>query len=385
MLNIKDAKTKETVLIFGLLSSAIIFITQILHPIDETTSLRSPQLNSRYTFSGIQNAEWCKPPTEDPLPYDQCKFTDSIFRIGVHGGLTNALHFILKGALWAFEEDMCFFVDEISPSGSKMAYRETPEGSINPFLTRYFEPIGQPRESENVQQYLKDNKIIDIGYHQIQYHEYGKASGGLQIEDYEGRHKIRDIQPLHLWEKDNIWLKKHILRRLFRIKAGERNRSCARLVSHGLNDEYIALSVRRGDKALEYELESSMQPYIDHAENAIKSHFGGKVPVLFVATDDCTVMEDLRTLRPSWKFISECDKAQNDQNGFVIEEMKYWTLDQTDQHYHKFITELIAMASAKFFIGVSTTNVSLFLYWMRAYEQEDDTWVFVDTDHDFVH
>ena len=382
---IKDSKTKEAVLVFGVMSCAIIFITQILHPIDGTTSLKSsPKLNSKYFFTGIENAEWCNPPTEEPLPYEQCKFTDSIFRIGVHGGLTNALHFILKGAIWAFEEDMCFFVDEIT-HGSKMAYRETTEGSIYPFLTRYFEQIGQPRESDKVQAYLKSNKIIDIGYHQIQYHEYGKQSGGLQVEDYKGRHEIRDIQPLYLWEKDNIWLKKHMLRRLFRIKAEARNRSCARLMSHGLTEDYIALSVRRGDKALEYEIESSMQPYIDAAEKAIQSHFGGITPSFFVASDDCTVLEDLRTLRPEWNFVSECDKAQNDENGFVIDEMKYWTTKQTDQHYYKFITELIAMSSAKFWIGVSTTNVSLFSYWMRGYDQEDDTWVFVDTDHDFVH
>lgn len=388
MLNVKDARTKETVLVFAVISCAILFITQIMHPIDETNSLRSsPQLNSRSAVSGgIENAEWCKPPTEDPLPYEECKFKDSIFRIGVHGGLTNALHFILKGAIWAFEEDMCFFVDEIAPQASKMAHRETPDGDIYPFLKRYFEPIGISRESEIVQGYIESNKIIDLDYHQIQFHEYGKKSGGLQQQDYPGRHKIRDIQPLQLWEKDNIWLKKHMLRRLFRIRAEERNRSCARLISHGLTDDYIAMSVRRGDKALEYELESSMQPYIDLAENAINTHFKGKVPNFFVASDDCTVLDDLRSLRPSWKFISECDKLQNDaQNGFVIEEMKYWTLEQTDQHYYKFITELIAMASAKYWIGVSTTNVSLFLYWMRGYDQGDDTWAFVDTDHDFVH
>ena len=357
-----------------------------MHPIDETNSLRSPQLNSRSAFSGIENAEWCKPPTEEPLTYDECRFKDSIFRIGVHGGLTNALHFILKGAIWAFEEDMCFFVDEVSPQASKMAHRENSDGDIYPFLERYFEPIGVPRESDIVQQHLESNKIIDVDYHQIQFHEYGKRSGGLQEQEYPGRHKIRDVQPLQLWEKDNIWLKKHLLRRLFRIKAEERNRSCARLISHGLTDDYIALSVRRGDKALEYELESSMQPYIELAEKAIKTHFEGRVPLFFVASDDCTVLDDLRSLRPSWKFVSECDKLNNDaQNGFVIEEMKYWTLEQTDQHYYKFITELIAMASAKYWIGVSTTNVSLFLYWMRGYDQSDDTWAFVDTDHDFVH
>ena len=41
-----------------------------------------------------------------------------------------------------------------------------------------------------------------------------------------------------------------------------------------------------------------MQPYIDKAEQAIQSHFGGKVPTIFVASDDSTVMEELCAYRP---------------------------------------------------------------------------------------
>ena len=122
-----------------------------------------------------------------------------------------------------------------------------------------------------------------------------------------------------------------------------------------------------------------MQPYIDKAEQAIQSHFGGKVPTIFVASDDCTVMEELCAYRPQWKFVGECDNATGD-NGFVLAHMKTWSLEQTDNHYHKFITEMIAMASAKYWIGVSTTNVSFWMYFMRHYKAHDDTFVFVDTD-----
>ena len=366
----------------GILGFSLVFITQIVHPIDiETSSLRSQKT---FTFTGIRNSEWCLPPVEEPLPFDKCRHSDTIFRIGVHGGLTNAIHFILKGAIWAFEEEMCLFVDKIEPQGSKMAERETPEGNINPFLSRYFELIGLPVDSDLVQKAKNQHNFFDVGYHQIQFHEYGKHSGGLQIENYPDRQKLRDIQPLELYQKDNIWLKKYILRRLIRFRAEQRNQACERLAVHDLTDEYIALSVRRGDKALEYGVEASMNPYIEKAEMAIKTHFGGRVPMIYVASDDCTVMNDFRSLRPNWKFISECDKAQDASSGFVIDEMKYWTLKQTDQHYQKFIAELIAMASAKFWIGVSTTNVSLFVYWMRQYDQRDDSWVFVDSD-DFVH
>ena len=90
-------------------------------------------------------------------------------------------------------------------------------------------------------------------------------------------------------------------------------------------------------------------------------------------------MEELRAYRPQWKFFGECDNATED-NGFVLAHMKTWSLEQTDNHYHKFITEMIAMASAKYWIGVSTTNVSFWMYFMRHYKAHDDTFVFVDTD-----
>ena len=73
-----------------------------------------------------------------------------------------------------------------------------------------------------------------------------------------------------------------------------------------------------------------------------------------------------------------------DSHGFFISEMKHWSLQETDDHYNKFLTELIAMASATYFIGVKTTNVSLFVYFMRHYDQGDDSWKFIDAQNEFV-
>ena len=92
------------------------------------------------------------------------------------------------------------------------------------------------------------------------------------------------------------------------------------------------------------------------------------VPAIFVATDDCTVLKELREARPMWHFVSECDNLSNEANGFVFKDMKEWTEEQTDAHFHKFIAELIALASAKYFIGVSTTNVTYWVYFMRSLE-----------------
>ena len=123
-----------------------------------------------------------------------------------------------------------------------------------------------------------------------------------------------------------------MLRLVFRILPKMRDMSCERLSKLDLQEEYIAMSVRRGDKSLEFELDSSLQPYIDKAEIAIQSHFEGRMPTIIVASDDCSVMQELRELKPEFIFVGECDNA-NQSNGFVIAETKHWTLEETDNHY----------------------------------------------------
>jgi len=123
-----------------------------------------------FPWAGIQSAQWCLAPEDPPLPYDDCKFDSFVFRFGVHGGLTNALHFLMKGALWAFEDRVCFYVDEEDPNPSKMAVRDPVEKSIFPFLSRYFEPIGVHKDSEIARNARKHHTLITPSYHHIQQH-----------------------------------------------------------------------------------------------------------------------------------------------------------------------------------------------------------------------
>ena len=281
--------------------------------------------------------------------------------------------------IWAYEENTCYFIDERGPHPAEMAARDPPLEIIDPFIERYFEPLSLPRDHPKVQWAMKWHKFVEPDYFQMNRHEYGNFGAGLLPVDAPQRHRKRDVQSLFLYNKDNIWLKKVLLRRLFRILPWIREVACSRLSKHGLDEDYIALSIRRGDKSLEYALESSLQPYIDEAEVAVKTHFNGVVPKIFVASDDCSVMEEIRALRPDWKFVGECDNASED-NGFVLTAAQRWTPEETDRHYEKFVTEMIAMASAKYFIGVATTNVSFWVYFMRQLGAKDDTWVFIDTD-----
>jgi hypothetical protein len=41
---------------------------------------------------------------------------------------------------------------------------------------------------------------------------------------------------------------------------------------------------------------------------------------------------------------------------------------------------MIALASTKYFIGISNTNVALWVYFMRHFDEDDDSWAFVDND-----
>jgi hypothetical protein len=163
-----------------------------------------------------------------------------------------------------------------------------------------------------------------------------------------------------------------------------REQTCSSLESHGLNEDFITISIRQGDKKSEENFEfATMQQYIDAAEQSVPVHFGGKVPSIFVATDDCSVLQELRKLKPDWRFVryaylnethmpqyliefsstfslfllqyfhnSECDRAKQAENGFALAEMKGWSQDATDDHFNKFFVELYAMASAKVFIGI---------------------------------
>ena len=112
-----NRKPRDFTLMFGGIGSLLLLTTlqnQDIQFDQNTSSLKKPVTNqfSHNPFGGIETSEWCVEPAEPPIPYDRCKFDSIMFRFGVYGGLTNALHFILKGSIWAMQEDVCFYVTE---------------------------------------------------------------------------------------------------------------------------------------------------------------------------------------------------------------------------------------------------------------------------------
>lgn len=340
----------------------------------------------------MHNTQWCRPPEEDefpaaPIDFNQCENPQLIY-MDINGGMTSYLNKILKVAMWAARQDSCFYINEglgvLNGDGgkhfshSKLGYRlvDGQDTYIIPFLTRYFGQMGIDK-SQFEQMFASGNyDVISPSPSEISHHDYGgKAS--LTTDDPEKRFEIMSIPNLGYNNVERISLKKHFLRRMFRINADVRDRACHRLASQGLDEEYMALSVRRGDKVTETSVLNTVDPYILLAEEGIKTHFDGQVPTMFVATDDCGVLEEFREARPDWTFVSECDNA-SEENGFVYKEMKFWSDEQTDAHFNKFIAEMIGMASAKYWIGVATTNVSYWIYFMRPLTATDDTFIWAD-------
>jgi len=357
---------------------------------DEIRLLRSsadPASLSDQPPDFFADSEWCLPPQSTPLNYAAFCPTkrDTVYKYGVFGGLTNALGFLLKGALHAAEDRTCFVVDQTGPGKyAPMATREAPEDNVKNFLGRYFEPIGLPWGGDSSPEGMERHPIAEsakrvqfVPYPQINNIEAERLAKARETNDGK-----RSVESMGWIDNDNVTLKKRMLRRVWRLLPNKRNKVCKRLLKHDVKGEYMAMSVRRGEKKLEYNGASesvTMESYIEAAEKAVNSHFNGVVPKIFVATDYCSAIDKLRSLRPKWTFVSECDRGENENDsGFILSDMVHWTPEQTDAHYEKFFAELIGMASAKYWIGVSSTNVSPWVYFMRGFDKENDSWHFIN-------
>ena len=300
--------------------------------------------------------DWCQPPTRPPLEYDKCQDKSIINVIPLYGGLTNSLKMILLGALKSFEENRCFTIDE---TGNEMLFRQPPQKSLASILQRYLEPIGLLPDHPLVLQARKENRTVVQDWRNVwadkpQY--LNRRRQGIQYT----------IPSLGYNHVDGHALKRDFVRRMFRLLPLVRETTChtlSSLLEGTLDEEFLVFSIRRGDKRSEKFFFATMDQYIQAAHRVIPTVFGGRVPRVFVATDDCRVLPELKQLRPSWTFVSAC--VQREERGFSLQQMRHWTLDQTDAHYHKFLVELYAMAIATYFVGVTYTNVSWFALFLR--------------------
>jgi len=304
--------------------------------------------------------DWANAP---PLPYENCDPNGPVNAIPLFGGLTNALKMILLGGVGSWEENRCFFVDESQSHLNK----PDEHGVRHGFLPKYMETIGLPTDHPIVVKAREENRIVKREWSDFWVEMSARRAYGQKAK----------LPSLGFPEIEGHDLKRHLIRRMWRPHPKYRKSSCAALENtHGLKAaEYMAFSVRRGDKGEEKFAFTELSEYIAEAERHLyrfssfmENHI---VPKIFVATDDCSVMSEFRRMRPSWTFVSECDVEENSkaaaQNGFALREFKDWSEAAEDAHFTKFFTEIYAMAMSRVFIGVGYTNVSWWVYFLRPF------------------
>jgi hypothetical protein len=267
---------------------------------------------------------------------------------------TNALKMLLLAVIDSYEEGRCFYIDE-----SNTELKLVSGGKTHSLMKRYFEPIGLDPDNIVVQKALLEGRVETKTWEDVW---ISSVKRRVLSEKYTLPYLTGEKD-----ETDGHRLKFITLMRMWRPLTLVRHSACLALENHGLSDEYLAFSVRRGDKHTVEKFDyPSAADYIKAAEKAVQPHFGGVQPKIFVATDDCTVMSELRGIKSDWTFVSQCDLEEHEADkGFALKDMKNWDTEMTDAHYAKFFAELYGLAAAKFVIGVAYTNVSWWALFMR--------------------
>jgi len=292
-----------------------------------------------------------------PVDYQKCDPEELINVIPLFGGMCNALKFVILGAVQSAEENRCFVVDE---SHSPLNYQNK-EGEREGFINKFFEPIGLDMEDEKVKLAKATNRTV--------IREWDQFWVDLGRRRVFGRKYT--IPNLGYSDIDGHQLKRNMMRRMWRPIPKVRKATCDSIEQYNLDDEYMAFSVRRGDKTEEKFAYTKLHEYIDSAEANLYRYPSYMknliVPDIFVATDDCTVMSEFRELRPLWTFVSECDKEKKLDHGFALADVHNWGRDEQAAHFGKFFVEIFALTGAKVFIGVAYTNVSWWVYFLRPF------------------
>lgn len=348
-------------LILGILVGSIL----LLQNSDPSASLREssrrlqavlaePELDAEAKALKLLRESLCaeETPRYPPLPYDSCPENEVLNVIPLMGGMTNALKMVLLGAIMSFEEGRCFYVDE-----STAHLNPEKDGKRDGFIQKYFEPIGLPKDHPYVVKAFAEGRI--------KRRKWTEYWNDLDRRRVEGTNFT--LPTLGYENIEGHQLKKHFLRRMWKPLPRFRESTCKSLTELDLGDEFLGFSVRRGDKTLENFAYTPLIKYIQYAETQLH-RFGGKIPKIFVASDDCTVMAEFRRMKPDWTFVSECDKEDKLDSGFALREVKQWGNEKEIAHFSKFFVEMYALAVAKVVLGVSYTNVSWWVYFMRPFK-----------------
>ena len=261
---------------------------------------------------------------------------------------------MLLSVIRAYEENRCFYVEE----HSDLISRDKSAKQFDSFVERYFDPIGLPSDDPIIVQAKDEGRLATLEWKDVWF-QHRKQHGNQHTIDNLGYENM-----------DGHILKRIMLQRMWRLNPKVKAKTCQQLEQTLGHEEYdfLAFSIRRGDKINENFKLTPLGEYIREAERVIAQHFiGMQAPKIFVATDDCRVMNKLRSLKPNWTFVSMCDDSNGNENGFRLADMRVWTQEETDRHFFKFFVELYALTISKYYIGVGYTNVAWWTFFMRTH------------------
>ena len=122
---------------------------------------------------------------------------------------------------------------------------------------------------------------------------------------------------------------------------------------------YIGFHLRRGDKKKETRL-ISVDKYLEKAEKL------SSIRTAFVATDDYTVVEEVREKFPAWTIYTLTSPTER---GYYQGNQEKKSKQQIRSEIIRLFAEVELLSEAEYFFGTFSSNVSLYLAWRMPRER----------------
>ncbi|CAE7271123.1 unnamed protein product [Symbiodinium natans] len=154
-------------------------------------------------------------------------------------------------------------------------------------------------------------------------------------------------------------MKQRFLRKVWQFRPWTRERACPMVAKLKLRHPYVSLLVRRGDKTRENTQPINVSTIVEFLDAVTVN--GTLTREVFVGTDDCRSLSELKQASRRYTFKNLCGKSW-ELGWKQSPELKKQNL--TD-HYIKFFGELLAMSASDIFLGDHLSSVHHFVAYMR--------------------
>jgi glycerophosphoryl diester phosphodiesterase len=120
---------------------------------------------------------------------------------------------------------------------------------------------------------------------------------------------------------------------------------------------YIGIHIRRGDKLKHEAREISIDRYIKGIERILQKNKA--IQQIFVASDDHTVVKELRQLKPTWNFVSIYDNNHQRTNptGHFQAQFNRLSRQQKLNETRLFMCELQMLVNSEYVLCGMTSNI----------------------------